>query len=363
MKKHSINDTTVLFCVMSVIMIVYIIVYLQVKQMSELAVSMSQFSNDVLQYLDSEDAERPQYNYSEVAADNGKCSIQVFGINPEAEEKNSQGCVLKFYFENRSNTRLDFVTELRGINGLYISDGIIPAVEANSSKIAEMFIDKSVLDMHGTDTEKFTDIEFAFKVYNSQDPYYTQKDKNDTADKDGKQTKTEPAPAFEGVKHLYPYGRENVINFMDKRGVPETDKVLIDNDRFTITAAGCEVNKNGIKIDILTSDKTNEDIELTYDEVYINGEKNEIEPMTINAYAGKAAYHSFVFPLPEKFDEEKGVKEIKFVCASDEAEEGKNEADGGTSKVKKAEDKTDNSEAKEDKAEEKDDGTVLIYKP
>ena len=42
-------------------------------------------------------------------------------------------------------------------------------------------------------------------------------------------------------------------------------------------------------------------------EVYINGEKNEIEPMTINAYAGKAAYHSFVFPLPEKFDEEKGI--------------------------------------------------------
>ena len=73
MKKIFINDTTVLFGVISVIMILYINIYLQVKQMSELAVSTSQFSSPVLQYKDGDGTEMSAANYSEVVADNRKC--------------------------------------------------------------------------------------------------------------------------------------------------------------------------------------------------------------------------------------------------------------------------------------------------
>ncbi|MBO5560658.1 MAG: hypothetical protein J6A07_03275 [Firmicutes bacterium] len=324
MKKKIIDDRTVVFLVMSVITIVYIVIYLQIQQMSELAVSLSQFAN------------RAEWNeladsaiVSEIIANDQNCYIQVFGVEPEAAESAKKGCIVRFYLENRSANDLTYSMQLDGLNAIACTDGIAPVVEAKHSKIVEMFIDKKYLELCGTNTEKFSDLEFVFKIYDHNDPFYAELNKtsetknNEIVQIPAELMEDKPADVFEGSVHIYPYGRENAVKYIDIRGVQKNDEVLLDNENVTVTAVDYAVEKSGAVLGLLVTNKTDKDIELVYDKVYINETEIDGELAVIKAHAGKTSYEIFSVPAEQlKANDIDKIRKIEFAEAEPVKTEG-----------------------------------------
>lgn len=192
--------------------------------------------------------------------DTDECSVTITGITDDY--------LLVIEFENKSSdTTYMFELETASVNDvqatLLYSQEINPGNELTD---ALDFSEDTTLAENGIDT--FTDIEITFVVYDANDLF---------ADRIAEET-----------VHIYPYGEENASAF--EREDLDTDNTLIDDDQVTVIITGY-TQDNGLECEMFIVNKTDEDIEVTANDVYLNG--NETDPLwTVTVSGGKCLFSS-----------------------------------------------------------------------
>ncbi len=192
-------------------------------------------------------AESPQpAEFQELTVvDDEFCTIRITDIDPD----NLWGYTLGVYLENKSaDAAYVFSVEAASVNGvdtdpLFASE-VAPGKKANG----EISFADPVLEENGVG--EFTDIRLNFRVYDANDW---------TAD-----------PVAEAGIHVYPKGEENARAFV--REAQSSDKVVVDNDKVTITVTGYREDEIwGYTADLFIENKTEAPIMVTANEVSVNG--------------------------------------------------------------------------------------------
>ena len=181
-----------------------------------------------------------------VVVDNELCAITITGI----EEDKIWGTELKVRLENRSDSlNLMFSLTDAAVNGVsstaLLAETVAPGKKSNTS------ITLFNSDFKPEDIGGLTDIELAFRVYNSDD--WTA---DDTAN---------------AKIHIYPYGEENAVRFV-RESQPD-DVVLLDNEAVTVIATGSTDGGllSGFGLELYLVNKTDRNLMFTADDVSING--------------------------------------------------------------------------------------------
>lgn len=210
--------------------------------------------------------EEKEISFEEVTVvDNEQCTIKIVGIDPD----NMWGYTLKAYMENKSadKTYMFSVTDA-AVNGVQTDPLFASEIAAGKKSNEEInFMDSTLSDNKVGD---FSDIEIAFKVYDSDDWM---------AD----------AVALETV-HIYPHGESNAVKYV--REAQPTDTVIVDNESITIVVTDYDEDGMwGYTANLYLENKTGDDLMFCVDEVSVNGFM--IDPFwadTVNA--GKVSFGS-----------------------------------------------------------------------
>ena len=179
-----------------------------------------------------------------VVVDNDECAITITEIDPD----NLWGYTVKVKLENKSADQTYMFTVLNAaINGVQ-SDPLFATEVAPGKKSNNdiSFLDDTLKDIG---IEEITDIEIAFKVYDSNDW---------TAD----------AVALETV-HVYPIGEEKATVF--ERVSQPADTVLFDDENVSIIVTGYTNDSIwGYTVNLYLKNKTDKSLMYSADEVSVN---------------------------------------------------------------------------------------------
>lgn len=215
------------------------------------------------------DASKNQIVFEEVVAiDNAECSVKITEIDPD----NIWGYTLKVQLENKSADKTYmFSIESASINGVKCEP--LFATEVAAGKKANKDIDFNDNALKENGITEFTDIEMAFKVYDSNDW---------SADPVGRET-----------VHVYPYGEEKAVAFV--REAQAGDNVIIDNDSVTVIVTGYENDDIwGYSANLFLLNKTDKEVMFSVDDVSVNGFM--IDPFYATSVpAGKCAFSSITW--------------------------------------------------------------------
>lgn len=180
-----------------------------------------------------------------VGVDNDYCLIKITGIDTD----NMWGYTLNVQLENRSaDTNYTFAIDSAAINGVRCDPLFATDVAAGKKANEEInFISDDMLKDNGVGD--FTDIELTFSVSDADDWM---------SDDVVKET-----------FHVYPYGKDKAVRF-ERESLP-TDKVLVDNDSFSVTVIGYEVDELwGYTAKMFIENKTDKNLMFSADDVSVN---------------------------------------------------------------------------------------------
>ena len=181
-----------------------------------------------------------------VYIDNDECSIKVLSIDPYS----SWGYTIKIQLENKSSDKTYmFSIGNTSVNGIMCSTIFATEVAPGKQAIKEITFSTSTLNKYGV--VDFTDIEIAFRVY----------DTNDWSADD----------VVNETINIYPYGKENATKFV-RESQPD-DIILVDNSYITVTAIKTGYTSlGGYEISLYIVNKTTDtDISITTEDESING--------------------------------------------------------------------------------------------
>lgn len=178
------------------------------------------------------------------AVDNDECSIILEDINPDGEWGEY---TIRAELENKTADKtLMFAVEDAYVNGVendpYFASEVAPGKKAKASIGFDKMEEYGMTD--------FSDIELAFRVYDSDDWM---------AD-----------ASAEEVVHVYPNGEENAAVFV--REPADTDNVLVDNEDLSVIVTGIDTEDTwGYTLDLYIVNKTDRTIMVSADDVSVNG--------------------------------------------------------------------------------------------
>ncbi len=180
-----------------------------------------------------------------VVVENEECLIKITGIDPD----NMWGYTLKAQFENKSADKVYmFSVDHAAVNGVESDPFFASEVAAGKKSVEEISFTDSDLEENGVG--EFTDIELAFRVYDSNDWM---------AD----------AVAEETV-HIYPYGEEKATAFI--RESQPSDTVIVDNEFVTAIVIGYDTDDIwGYTANLYLVNKTDSAVMFSVDNASVNG--------------------------------------------------------------------------------------------
>lgn len=200
-----------------------------------------------------------------IVVDNDNCSIKITDIEPD----NMWGYALKAVMENKSSdkTYMFSVTDAF-INGVKCNPGFATEITAGKKANKDINFLDSTLQKNGI--TEYTDIEIAFKVYDSNDWM--------------------AEPVAETKVHIYPYGEDKATTFI--REPQEADTIIIDNDAVTAIVTGYENDDIwGYTANLFLINKTDTEVMFSVDNVSVNGYM--ADPFYASSLsAGKCAFSS-----------------------------------------------------------------------
>lgn len=217
--------------------------------------------------------------------DNEECVIKITGI----DESNMWGYTLKAYLENKSADKVYmFAVDNASVNGVKSDPLFATEVAAGKKANAEI----SFMDSNLEEVGDFTDIEIAFRVYDSEDW-------------------TAESAAAESVR-IYPYGKDKASTYV--REDLETDVVLVDNEHVkAVVTASDPDDMWGFTLNMYLENKTNNEVMFSIDDASVNGFM--ADPLFATSVpAGKCAFSSATWSALE----DEGittVEEIEFVLS------------------------------------------------
>ncbi len=219
--------------------------------------------------------------------DNEYCTIKITGIEPD----NLFGYTLNAYLENKSaDKNYMFSIQAASVNG--VQTETLFASEVAAGKKANENITFMSPDLEENGIVDYTDIELAFRVYDSDDWM--------------------AEPVAEPVVHVYPYGEENAVAYT--REAQESDIVLVDNEFATVIVTGFKMDDIwGYSADLYLVNKADSTVMFSVDDASVNGFMlNPLFAASVNA--GKCAFSSVTW-MQNSLDENNitDVETIEFL--------------------------------------------------
>ena len=190
--------------------------------------------------------EKMTIDINTVYIDNDECSIKVLSIDPYS----SWGYTIKVQLENKSSDKTYmFSIGDTSVNGVMYSTIFATEVAPEKQAIKEITFSTTTLNKYGV--VDFTDIEIAFRVYDSDDW-----SADDVVDE---------------TINIYPYGEENATRFARER--QPGDIILVDNSYITVTAIKTGYTSlGGYEVNLYIVNKTTDtDISIVTQDESING--------------------------------------------------------------------------------------------
>jgi len=177
--------------------------------------------------------------------DNDECSVTIKELDPD----NMWGYTIKVGLENKSSEKTYmFSVNTASVNG--VEEDPLFAVEVAPGKKANEEITFSSSNLEDNGITDFTDIEVAFRVYDSNDW---------SADAVANET-----------FHIYPYGEDKAVFFV--REQQASDQVLADNDRVTVLITD-KIDDPiwGYTLKLFITNKTDTEMMVSVEEATVNG--------------------------------------------------------------------------------------------
>lgn len=217
-----------------------------------------------------------------VAVDNAECVIKITEIDPD----NMWGYALKTQLENKSADKTYmFSVESAAINGVQCDPFFATEVSPGKKANKEISFSDRTLEKNGI--VEYTDIEVAFRVYDSNDWF---------AEDVAKET-----------VHVYPYGKDKADVFV--REAQSSDNVIIDNEYVTVIVTGYEDDDIwGYTANLYLMNKTDTEVMFSVDDASINGYMADPFYAT-SVSAGKCAFSSMSWS--DSMLEENGIAEVE----------------------------------------------------
>ncbi len=213
-----------------------------------------------------------------------QCTIKITGIEPD----NMWGYTIKALLENKSADKTYmFAVETASINGVQCDPFFATEVAAGKKSNADISFTDDTLEENGITT--YTDIELAFRVYDSNDW---------SADAVAKET-----------VHIYPYGEDQATKFV--REAQPSDTVILDNDDVSVIVTGYEKDEIwGYTVNLFLLNKTDKNVMFSVDEAFVNGFM--ADPFyAASVSAGKCAFSSMAWS--DTTFEENGITEVETI--------------------------------------------------
>lgn len=208
--------------------------------------SSSDNSSDSVESGDGSSNDGNEFSFTElVAVNNSECMITITSL----EEDEIWGLVINIQLENKSsNKKYMFTTSSIYVNGVYCSSSLVKEVAAGKKANDKIYISDS--DFEYEDIGEYSDIELAFRVYNSDDWL-------------------EDDVVNESV-HVYPYGQNNA--FIYNRPSKATDEVIVDNAYVKVIVTGYEMDDLfGYVVSLYLINKTDKAVTFNVEDASING--------------------------------------------------------------------------------------------
>ncbi len=180
-----------------------------------------------------------------VVVDNDECKITINGVDPD----NMFGYTINALYENKtSDKKIMFTVDDAFINGVYANPLAANEITAGKKENVEILLSDEILKNNGL--TEYTDIELAFRAYNSDDW-------------------DAPNIAEEAI-HIYPLGEDKASVF--SREAMETDTVLVDNDYATVIVTGYSEDELwGYSANLYIVNKSDKVIMFSLDECSVDG--------------------------------------------------------------------------------------------
>ena len=208
--------------------------------------------------------------------DNDECAILITEV--------SDDFTLKAELENKSTEKTYmFAISSAAVDGLQTDPFFASEVAPGKKSIEQI----SFMDDDLSGNVNFTDIELAFRVYDSDDW-----SADDVAD---------------ATVHIYPFGEDKAETFT--RTPLDTDNVILDNEYVTATVIGCSDDPIwGYSVNLFLQNKTDVEVMFSADNASVNGYMADPFWAT-TVQPGKCAFNSMMFS--DSTLEEIGVTEIE----------------------------------------------------
>lgn len=206
-------------------------------------------SNPVEETSSQDESPYPIKNYVAIDKDNYSVTVDSMGW-----DNVSNLAYLNITLENKSTDKTYvFNTEDSFINGLQVHIPMFESAQAGSKSQVVWYLDP----LNESITVKdITDIEALIHVYEYNG-------------NEGKEIDAETI-------HIYPYGQDNTTTYVYEP--KDTDKVLIDNDYCTIILVGSDMNNVNYILKLYIVNKTDETMNISTGENYIDGKKIKNPP-------------------------------------------------------------------------------------
>ncbi|MBR5774419.1 MAG: hypothetical protein IKY44_06160 [Clostridia bacterium] len=229
-----------------------------------------------------------EYSIDEtVVIDNSDCLIKITDIYDD----NIWGFTIKVELENRSaDKKYMFTIDTASINGVVCDPLFASEVAAGKKANDKITFYTDTLDENNIGD--YTDIELAFRVYDSDD--WMSDD-----------------IAYETV-HIYPLGEDKAINYV--RESKPTDNVIIDNEYITAIVTGyTQDDFFGYTVNYYFINKTDKNIMISADDVSVNDIM--LDPLYATTIpAGKCAFSDMSWFDDEFMDNAiTDVEKIEFI--------------------------------------------------
>ncbi|RRJ24591.1 hypothetical protein EHV10_12460 [Lachnoanaerobaculum gingivalis] len=191
----------------------------------------------------------PIKNYVAIDKDNYSVTVDSMGW-----DNVSNLAYLNITLENKTTDKTYiFNTEDSFINGLQVHIPMFESAQAGSKSQVVWYLDplnKSIT------VKDITDIEALLHVYEF----------------DGKESHEIDTETI----HIYPYGQDNITTYVYEP--KDTDQVLIDNEYCTIILVGSDMNNVNYALKLYIVNKTDETMNISTGENYIDGKKIKNPP-------------------------------------------------------------------------------------
>ncbi len=212
--------------------------------------------------------------------DNDQCTVRITGLNMDS----LWDCTLKVYLENKSPDKSYMMSvTAASINGVeadpYFATEVAPGKKSNQKIV--------FTDPFPVDIGEYTDIELAFRIYDSNDL-------------------TAEAVA-ETTVHVYPKGEENTQIY--RRPIQPSDTVLVDNRYLLAAVTDYRWDEVwGYTAELYLVNRGGERLVVSVDEVSVNGYL--VDPFFAAAVSGgSCAFASMSWP--DAALEEKGIARVE----------------------------------------------------